>query len=81
MSKLGKIRTCEMRIAEIDRAVSRIVQTGAASATISTGVGSKSYTNLSLSELRTERAQWAAALAKLKSSNGTGIVHVGRVYR
>ena len=81
MSAPGTIRYCEQRIAEIDEAVSQIVKSGAASATISSGGGTKSYTRLSLTELRAERAKWASALARLRSSNGTGIRHIGRVYR
>lgn len=81
MGKPGQIKYCEERIAEIDRTIGRIVATGAASASVSSGSGSRSYTHLSLADLQAERAQWAAALAKLRSATGTGIVHVGRVCR
>lgn len=81
MGAQGKIRYCEERIAEIDRATAAIVRAGTSSATISSGGGTKSYTRLSLTELRAERAKWASALARLRSSNGTGIRHIGRVYR
>lgn len=81
MGALGKIRYCEERIAEIDRAAAEIVRTGAASASVSSGGGSRSYTNLSLAELRAERARWEGALRRLRSRGGLGIVHVGRAYR
>lgn len=81
MGAQGKIRYCEERIAEIDRAAAEIVRAGTSSASMSVGAGSASYTHLSLAELRAERARWEGALRRLRSRNGLGIVRIGRIYR
>lgn len=81
MGAQGKIRYCEERIAEIDRATEAIVRAGTSSASMSAGGGSSSYTHLSLAELRAERARWEGALRRLRSRNGLGIVRIGRIYR
>ena len=81
MGTTGQIRYCEERIAEIDRTVSEIIRSGASSASLSSGSGSRSYTHLDLAALRAERTQWANALSKLRLANGTGIRHIGRRYR
>ena len=80
MATQGQIAYCEQRIKLIDATVQEILRTGAASATLSAGSGSRSYTCLDLDKLAVERARWAAALSKLQSRNGTGIRHIGRVY-
>lgn len=80
MATAGQIAYCEQRIKLIDDTVAEILRTGAASATLSAGGGTRSYTHLDLDKLATERARWAAALATLKSRTGTGIRHIGRVY-
>ena len=81
MSREGQIAYCNQRIALIDAAVQEILRTGAVSATLSAGGGSRSYTHLDLDKLSAERARWAAAKARLMSASGTGIRHIGRVYR
>ena len=81
MATNGQIAYCEARIKLIDATVSEILRTGAASATLSAGGTSRSYTHLDLDKLADERARWASALARLQSRNGTGIRHIGRVYR
>jgi len=81
MATQGQIAYCERRIQLIDQVVDEIIRDGAASATLSAGGGSRSYTRLDLDKLNAERARWAAALRCLKSRTGTGIRHIGRVYR
>jgi len=81
MATQGQIAYCERRIQLIDQVIEEIIRDGAASATLSAGGGSRSYTRLDLDKLNQERARWAAALRVLKSRSGTGIRHIGRVYR
>ena len=81
MATQGQIAYCEQRIALIDATVAEILRTGAASATLSSGGGQRSYTHLDLDKLANERARWAAALDRLKSRSATGIRHIGRVYK
>ena len=81
MGTQGQIAYCERRIAAIDATVAEILRTGSASATVSAGDGSDSYTALDLDKLAAERTRWANALRALRSRSGTGIRHIGRVYR
>lgn len=81
MATKGQIAYCEERIRLIDATVQEILRTGSASATISAGDGSDSYTALDLDKLAAERARWANALRALKTRSGTGIRHIGRVYK
>ena len=81
MATQGQIAYCERRIQLIDQVIDEIIRDGAASATLSAGGGSRSYTRLDLDKLNQERARWAGALRVLKSRSGTGIRHIGRVYR
>ena len=81
MATAGQIAYCEQRIAAIDATVQEIIRTGSASATVSAGDGSDSYTALDLDKLAAERARWAGALRILQSRSGTGIRHIGRVYK
>lgn len=46
-------------IAELDRTITEIATSGAASASLSSGSGSRSYTRLNLAELRAQRAEWS----------------------
>lgn len=81
MATPGQIEYCRERIALIDATVEEILRTGAASATLSSGGGSRSYTHLDIDRLNAERARWARALSRLQSPASTGIRHIGRVYR
>ena len=81
MGTAGQIAYCERRIAAIDATVAEILRTGSASATVSAGDGSDSYTALDLGKLAAERTRWANALRALRSRSGTGIRHIGRIYR
>ena len=81
MGTAGQIAYCERRIAAIDATVAEILRTGSASAPISAGDGSDSYTAPDLDKLAAERTRWANALRSLRSRTGTGIRHIGRVYR
>lgn len=65
---------------EIDRVVQEIAVKGTASATISAGGGSKSYTHLDLGTLRSLREEYASRVAqinrRLSGANATGIRRV-----
>jgi len=67
-------------IAEIDRAVQDIAVKGTASATISAGGGSKSYTRLDLDDLRRLRTDYAERVTqinrRLAGGPSTGIRRV-----
>lgn len=52
----------------IDRAVQQIALAGTASATISAGGGSKSYTRLDLGALRALRSDYAARVSQINRS-------------
>ena len=52
-------------IAAIDRAVHEIAMTGTASATVSAGGGSKSYTRLDLGALRSLRRDYAGRVSQI----------------
>ena len=54
------------RIADVDRAIHEIAVGGAASATVSAGGGSKSYTNLDLDKLRRLRADYAGRVTQIQ---------------
>lgn len=55
-------------IAAIDRAVQDIAETGTASATISAGGGSKSYTRIDLDRLLSLRREYARRVASINRS-------------
>ena len=52
-------------IKAIDQAIQEIALTGTASATISAGGGSKSYTRLDIDKLRTLRREYAGRVAQI----------------
>lgn len=68
-------------VAEIDRVIHEIAMGGTASASISSGGGSKSYTAADLDKLRTLRGVYAARIEQINMAlsahpNMTGIRHV-----
>ena len=68
-------------VAEIDRVVQRIATDGTASATLSAGGGSQSYTAADLDKLRKLRGVYAARIEQINMAlaehpNMTGIRHV-----
>ena len=68
-------------VAEIDRAVQAIATSGTASATISAGGGTQSYTHADLDKLRKLRGTYAARIEQINMAlathpNMTGIRHV-----
>lgn len=68
---------------EIDRVIHEIAVKGTASATISAGGGSKSYTRLDLSTLRALRADYTGEIAQIRrqlaGAMPGGIRHVMQV--
>ena len=68
-------------VAEIDRAIQSIATSGTASATISSGGGSQSYTSADLDKLRKLRGTYASRIEQINMAlaarpNMTGIRHV-----
>lgn len=67
-------------IAALDAAIRQIAASGFASATLSSGGGSQSYTRLDLGQLRALRAELAARLAAVNSAlagrSSLGIRHI-----
>lgn len=59
----------------VDQAITDLI-TGAQSATVSSGGGSKSYTRASLSELRKERTELACQIASLDRGGRPRILRV-----
>lgn len=72
MSKQDNLRANKRRllgwIKAIDQAVHEIALTGTASATISAGGGSKSYTRLDIDKLLSLRGEYAARVAQINRS-------------
>ena len=71
-------------IAEIDRCIHEIAISGTASATISAGGGSQSYTRADLDKLQKLRGKYAARVQEINMAlaafpNSTGIRHVTTV--
>lgn len=69
------------RIAEIDRCIHEIAVSGTASASLSAGGGSQSYTHADLEKLQKLRGRYAARVSALNMAlaaygNDTGIRHV-----
>ena len=68
-------------IAELDRCVHEIAVSGTASASLSAGGGSQSYTHADLEKLQKLRARYAARVQQIDMAlaaypNATGIRHV-----
>lgn len=86
MTQAAEIRLIKNRarllawVADIDRVVQEIATKGTASASISAGGGSKSYTRLDLGTLRALRADYADRVTqinrRLAGAPSTGIRHV-----
>ena len=71
-------------IAEIDRCIHEIAISGTASATLSAGGGSQSYTRADLDKLQKLRGKYAARVQEINMAlaafpNSTGIRHVTTV--
>ena len=71
-------------IAEIDRCIHEIATSGTASATLSAGGGSQSYTRADLDKLQKLRGKYAARVQEINMAlaafpNSTGIRHVTTV--
>jgi len=71
-------------IAEIDRCIHEIAISGTASASLSAGGGSQSYTHADLDKLRTLRGVYASRVQEINMAlaafpNSTGIRHVTTV--
>ena len=71
-------------IAEIDRCIHEIAISGAASASLSAGGGSQSYTHADLDKLRKLRGVYASRVQEINMAlaafpNSTGIRHVQTV--
>ena len=71
-------------VAEIDRTVQEIATSGTASATLSAGGGSQSYTRADLDKLRKLRSSYVARIEQINMAlamrpNMTGIRHVQTV--
>ena len=71
-------------IAEIDRCIQEIATSGTASASLSAGGGSQSYTHADLDKLRKLRGVYAARVQEINMAlaawpNNTGIRHVQTV--
>lgn len=71
-------------IAEIDRCIHEIAVSGTASASLSAGGGSQSYTRADLDKLQKLRGKYAARLQEINMAiaafpNSTGIRHVTTV--
>ena len=71
-------------IAEIDRCIHEIATSGTASATLSAGGGSQSYTRADLDKLRRLRGVYASRVQEINMAlaaypNNTGIRHVQTV--
>lgn len=69
------------KIAEIDRCIHEIAVSGTASASLSAGGGSQSYTHADISKLEALRSRYAARLEAINQNlamygNATGIRHV-----
>ena len=71
-------------IAEIDRCIHQIAVSGTASATLSAGSGSQSYTHADLDKLQKLRGKYVARVQEINMAlaaypNNTGIRHVTTV--
>jgi len=71
-------------IAEIDRCIHEIATSGTASASLSAGGGSQSYTHADLDKLQKLRGKYAARVQEINMAlaaypNNTGIRHVQTV--
>ena len=71
----------QFRIAELDRCIHDIAVSGTASASLSAGGGSQSYTHADLSKLEALRSRYASRLESINQNlamygNATGIRHV-----
>jgi hypothetical protein len=71
-------------IAEIDRCIQEIATSGTASASLSAGGGSQSYTHADIDKLRKLRGVYAARVQEINMAlaawpNNTGIRHVQTV--
>ena len=79
-SKIDNLRKNKRQLLEwikaIDHAIQEIALTGTASATISAGGGSKSYTRLDIDKLRTLRKDYLGRLSQINRTL-TGIVPGG----
>ncbi len=64
-------QTLQRSIADLDRRIQEVA-TGAASASVSSGTGSKSYTNHSLSELRAMRESLVSRLNHINNALASG---------
>ena len=72
------------KIAALDRVIDEISQSGTASATLSAGGGSQSYTHADLDKLQKLRGKYAARVQEINMAlaafpNNTGIRHVQTV--
>lgn len=72
---MGQRSELYLRWKEADAAV-RAILNGAQSATVSAGGGSKSWTRASLSELRKERSDLAAQIARIDRGGRPAITRV-----
>lgn len=74
-----KIKTLKAELAELDGTIREVATSGYASASLSAGAGSKSYTRADLASLRAYRAELAGRIASLMrraSGSVMGISHV-----
>lgn len=69
---LARIATCQQEIAELKRVRMELASSGTASATVSGGTGSKSYTRLDLDKINATIAELTRELAQSRTTLATG---------
>lgn len=87
MSKVNQVKNKNRYlfwIAQIDRVIQEIAVSGTASASLSAGGGSKSYTHADIDKLQKLRGKYAARVEQINMAlaawpNNTGIRHVTTV--
>lgn len=80
-NQLKQRNSLRYKIAALDRVIEEISTSGTASASLSAGGGSQSYTHADLTKLESLRAKYAARLEAINQAlamygNATGIRHV-----
>jgi hypothetical protein len=76
-ANVTKIQQAKQLLEAIDAAIARIITSGAQSASLSSGGGAKSYTNLSLAELREMRRETLREIAAYNAGGKRPITMTG----